>query len=93
MRPAERYDWLEEAIRREPGHTVDILNRDFVDDYIAATGATHMIAPYGANWCPQLSRDLLAMNRAGLVRRHRVGLQGMAGMGFPRWVWSYRIPG
>lgn len=92
MKPSQRYDWLEQAIRQQPGRSVDVLNRDFVDDYAAATGAKVVISPFGANWCDRLGRDLLAMKRAGLLKRNRVGIQGMAGMGFPRWVWSYRIP-
>lgn len=92
MKPLERQDWLYQRITEEPGRVVDILNRDFVDDYVEATGAREGVQMYGANKCPQLSRDLLEMKRAGLLKRHRTGVQGMAGMGFPTWVWSYRIP-
>lgn len=93
MKPRERYDWIENYIRAKAHRpelgAVDVCDSDFVDDYVAATGAEVHYVMYGANKCPQLGRDLATM--VGTLERSRVGLQGMAGMGFPRWVWSYRL--
>lgn len=73
------------------GH-IDVLNRDAVNAYAEATGAAVKMMPFGADKCPQLGRDLSRMHGAGLVERCATGLTGMAGMGFPRWVYSYHLP-
>jgi hypothetical protein len=91
MKPNDRHDWIAKALETMPGKCADVLNSDFVEDYVEATNARQAIQPYGAAKCPQLGRDLSAMKRAGILKRHRVGIQGMAGMGFPRWVWSYEL--
>lgn len=91
MKPHDRHAWIAKTLETLPGKCADVLNSDFVDDYIEATKARHAVQPYGAATCPQLGRDLSAMKRAGVLKRHRVGLQGMGGMGFPRWVWSYEL--
>lgn len=70
---------------------LDVLNRAAVDDYVEATGASVLVMPYGADKCARMGRDLAAMHKAKLLVRHASGLQGMSGMGFPRWVWSYRL--
>ena len=68
---------------------VDVLNTDFVCDYIEATNARCAIMPYGAPKCSQLGEDLTKMFRQGMLTRSKTGLEGMAGMGFPRWVYTY----
>ncbi len=93
MKPDARYCWVityMEAFTYDV--SVDILNSDFVNDYVDATGARVAHQPYGAPKCPQLARDLLAMKKAYRLKRSRVGVEGMGGMGFPTWVWSYRLP-
>ena len=72
-------------------YCVDVLNRDFVDAYVSATNAKAVAVPYGADKCPQLGRDMSAMHAAGKLKRHTTGIEGLAGMGFPRWVWSYYL--
>ena len=47
---------------------------------------------YGADKCLQLGRDLSFLARRGVLVRHRASVTGVAGMGFPKWVWSYRLP-
>jgi len=88
---AERWTVLLKLVERE--QRLDVLNRYAVDEYVEATGADFDVMPYGANKCPLMGRDLSAMARspARLLERHRTGIEGMAGMGFPRWVWSYRL--
>jgi hypothetical protein len=92
MKPHDRHDWIAKKLTEMPGRSVDVVNSDFVDAYVEATGARHAVQPYGAAKCPQLGRDLSAMKRAGTLKRFRCGLQGMGGMGFPRWVWVYELP-
>jgi hypothetical protein len=93
MNPDARYHWIEEYLRnRSHNDFVDVLNRDFVDDYARATGVPLMVQMYGAAKCPTLGRDLAHMAKNNRLRRSRSGIEGMAGMGFPRWVWIYRLP-
>lgn len=97
MKPAERQQWILDYLRRHQAavgttrYCVDVLNSYFVDDYIDATGAKADGMPYGADKCPQLGRDLSALYKAYKLRRHSTGIEGLAGMGFPRWVWSYYL--
>ncbi|MNQ88066.1 hypothetical protein D3C85_1033160 [compost metagenome] len=94
MKPAERYVWIEcylKELSKYSQTSVDILDADFVGEYISATGAKWSPGLIGAPFCSQLPRDLLAMHRDGILKRHRSGLWSMAGMGFPRWVWVYRL--
>jgi hypothetical protein len=70
---------------------LDVLNRDFVDAYSDATQAKVAVMMFGANKCPQLGQDLASLYREGLLNRQPAGLTGMAGMGFPRWVYSYSL--
>lgn len=86
---AVRYAALLKLTERE--HRLDVLNRYAVDEFVEATGADCEVMPYGANKCPRMGRDLSAMAEAGLLMRHRTGIDGMGGMGFPRWVWSYQL--
>ncbi|WLJ71218.1 hypothetical protein [Sphingomonas phage Birtae] len=96
MASADRKDWIEEhmtqaAVEGERHVARDVLSRDFVDAYIEATNAAFRPTAYGAYKCPMLGRDLAEMVEEGRLRRTRIGIEGLAGMGFPRWVWSYRI--
>ena len=69
---------------------VDILDRDFVEAYGDATGATLELQPYGAPRCKMLGRDLSSMYRAGQLERAVVGTHG-AEAGSPNWVYSYSL--
>lgn len=91
MRPTDRQEWLFERVEAEHGGAVDVCNQAFVDDYIAATGAAYRPTMWGAFKCPQLGRDLSLLARKKYLKRGRVGLWNMGGMGFPRWVWVYRL--
>lgn len=89
MRPADRHHWILGYLRdSEP--FVDVLNSDFVDAYLEATRASCYPMPYGAHKCPQLGRDLSTMHQQGRLARSRVGID-LAGMGFPKWVYVYRL--
>lgn len=69
----------------------DILDRYFVDGYVAASNAKVRVMPYGADKCTSLSNDLLRMFREGSLSRNTTGIEGMAGMGFPTWVYVYKL--
>ncbi len=92
MKPDARHRWIMAYMKAFTYDvSVDILNSDFVYDYIEATGARVAHQPYGAPKCPQLARDLLQMKKDFRLTRKRVGVEGMGGMGFPTWVWSYQL--
>jgi|GEM_PF-2192695 len=98
MKPAERYDWIENFLRvaqRRLGtvrYTVDICDSYFVDAYIKAVKCTFQPTMFGAYRCRQLGRDLSHMAKVRRLKRHRSGLGDMRSMGFPSWVWSYYLP-
>lgn len=89
MKPDKRYNIILNYIRLNG--PVDCLNKDFVDYYLENVEVKCFIQMYGAHKCPQLARDLAKMKKDFRLARKRVGIEGMTGMGFPRWVWSYRM--
>ena len=97
MRPADRREWIRSwlAVRSErmnAAERVDVLFSSFVEDYIEATGAKHSMQMFGAPICRQLGHDLGAMFKEGTLSRHAQGLgPGDSSMGFPKWVWVYRL--
>lgn len=95
MKPQARYDWIEDYVRADTllaRSGVNILDADFVDEYIQNTNAPYKATMWGANKCPQLSRDLKEMQKQGIFQRRRSGLNNGAWQpGFPKWVWSYFI--
>ena len=94
MKPAARRDWILEYIRKRTISTsyyVSVVDKDFVDGYAEATGAPCAVQFYGAAKCPQLGRDLSTMFQLGTLRRVCTGLGDMHSMGFPAWVWNYKV--
>lgn len=89
MKPSDRHAWIAQYLRGTKW--VDVLHQAFVDAYIQATGAPARTMPYGADKCAQLGRDLSAMEADGVLDRTRSSITGLAGQGFPKWVWSYRL--
>lgn len=98
MKPAERYDWIENYLRVHQWrqgttrYTVDICDANFVTAYIETTKCTFKPMFYGADRCHQLGRDLSHMAKVRRLKRYRTGLGDMHSMGFPKWVWSYHLP-
>ena len=88
---SERREWLLNYIKDSPFSGVDILQSDFVDEYIRATSAAYTTTCWGAYKCRQLGVDLSAMAKLGLLRRSRLGLRNNWQPGFPRWVWVYEV--
>ncbi len=71
--------------------SVDVLDADFVDYFVGATKSPHSVQPYGASKCPILGAALSKMASEGSLTRTRTGVHGVAGMGFPKWVWVYEL--
>jgi hypothetical protein len=94
MSPADRHSWIKAYLRARPKHDaqVDVLNAQFVHEYILATKAPFAWMAYGAHKCPQLGRDLSAMYKAGELGRAYVGMgPGSRNQGFPSWVYVYEL--
>ncbi|MCD6674869.1 MAG: hypothetical protein LT106_18705 [Burkholderiaceae bacterium] len=92
MKPIERYAWIEREMDVRNFGEASTLDRDFVDRYVEETGAKAQLRTVGADYCPQLGRDLRAMWRRGRLTRSATGIDGgLCGMGFPRWCWVYRL--
>jgi hypothetical protein len=92
MKPHDRQQWLLNHMRANPTRSFDCLDTEFVLKYAESTQAACLPQFFGAPKCKTLGRDLGDLFRAGLLRRHSIGLQpGDASMGFPKWVWSYRL--
>lgn len=87
----ERRDFILNWLKNDVSGGCDVLNTDFVNDYLVFTGAGAYLQPYGAHKCPMLGRDLARMFKEYKLSRCRIGVRGMAGMSFPRWVYSYTI--
>ena len=98
MRPAARRQWILDYLKLRQDHCpstvhrVDVLNSDFVTAYILETDAQFVDMPYGAHKCPRLGEDLTALYKQKQLARSTCGLEGLAGMGFPRWVYTYALP-
>lgn len=88
--PHARERFIREYLFDNVGH-VDVLNTDFALAYWEFTECKGRTCMYGAPKIPALARDLASMAKAGALDRHRTGIQGVAGMGFPRWVWAYTL--
>lgn len=88
MSKEDRWTWIAEYIWDHG--PVDVLNASFVEKYQKATGASIVPKLWGANYCPQLSKDLGQMATAHRLRRRVVRLGNM-GNGFPTWVWHYSM--
>lgn len=88
MDKEERRNWILEKMKTQI--CVDILNQEFVDAYIAFTGAPHVVTAWGANRCPQLAADLKTLYESQVLSRTRIGIGGGSWQpGFPKWVWCY----
>lgn len=88
--PAARRQWLLDWADRRGGG-LESTNRALVDAYVLATGAGVRLRVLGADYCPQLARDLLALLRLGELERFAVGIgDGLPSQGLPTWCWVYR---
>ena len=91
--PAARQSWILSYFEglSAYGH-VDVLNEQFVSDYVSRFKPAHGVTIFGAYKCRQLGRDLSAMYQAGLLDRSRIGLSATPAEGWPKWVYCYSLP-
>jgi hypothetical protein len=92
MKKRDRLSWLTSWFMVHQELPFDVLNDEFVNAYIEATSADYKIFKYGAPQCKQLGRDLGYMQKQGILTRSIIGLfPGDSSMGFPKWVYVYRL--
>jgi hypothetical protein len=95
MTPAQRRDWLlQYLLNRQAASSsrcsVDVLDAEFVDRYVNATGAPVVHHVIGADKSSTLGPDLSALFAAGLLKRASIGVPAVtSGGGWPKWVYSY----
>lgn len=80
-------EWIQKYIERKG--PVDVMNRQFVDDYLSTFDVGFIATPYGADRCPRLGRILSEGYKKGLFNRRVAGLWAHE-WGFPNWVYVYQ---
>ncbi len=70
--------------------SVNILDKFFVDNYIAKFKVKYTVQYFGANTCRDLGRVLSEMYKCNLLTRFRIGMDEAA-PGFPNWIYVYRL--
>jgi hypothetical protein len=89
---SDRHAWIIKAITERRYVSADVLSTDFVTDFAQDNEVNTRIQMFGAPKCDRLGEDLADLYKSGQLTRHATGLTGMAGMGFPPWVYVYDIP-
>lgn len=84
---SDKEQWILNYIRVHDA--VDMLNSEFVDAYIDKFNPKVSYTNFGANKVTELSRILSSLYKTGLLKRSAVGLSGLCGIGFPKWVYVY----
>lgn len=69
---------------------LDTLNSHLVDDYAERLHVARQFMMIGAHRCSQLAADLRELWKRGYMTRWASGVGGLAGMGFPKWIWMYK---
>lgn len=97
MTPANRQQWLLNHIREAQSRSscklyFNVLDAEFSDTYITATGAPYKPTSIGAFQCKTLGSDLGALYRRNRLTRSSCGLPcGSANEGFPKWIYEYSL--
>ena len=86
----ERYVWLAKYIMEKGYNNVDILDKEFVIEYVAKFNFKFYDVAYGAPKCPQLSKDLSKMAKIGYLKRRKTAIT-MPLQGMPKWAYVYSI--
>lgn len=68
----------------------NLLDQQFIDEYIAQTDAPFIPQPFGAHTCRQAGKDLSRLYKSGILRRSAIGIAG-AEPGFPKWIYVYQL--
>lgn len=91
----EKEIWVIEYLKSKKSlKFVDILDEDFVIEYIDKFGAKFDNRTIGSPYCSELSKLLSIMYKKGLLYRYPHGVRsGLCQDGnFPKWVYSYELP-
>ena len=90
--PAERQSWILSHLESLSAYShVDVLNEQFVNEYVTRFKPAHRITMFGAYKCRQLGKDLAGMFKAGLLDRSVIGLSSTPTEDWPKWVYCYSL--
>lgn len=89
----QRQEWLLDHFKNKgQSYSGNVLDSDLVDAYADANEVPVRMQFVGADKCPQLGRDLSSLFTNGYLSRFSVGLgDGLSSMGFPKWIWEYKV--
>ena len=95
LKTFEKFLWVYEYIKKSYLNVgVNMYNRNFTDDYEEKFKPKLVgYQPYGANTVPELSRLLAKMYKHKILFRHTTEIDGVTGLGFRNWIYSYTIRG
>lgn len=87
-----RMEWILQYLKERPRESVNTLDKFFVDDYCIENEVLCMVQMFGSPKCPQLAKDLKKLYDTNKLTRFACGtFTGASSMGFPKWVWDYRL--
>lgn len=84
----DKQDWIIEYLKTH--NHVDILDEQFVDEYIKKFNPKYVPQYWGAHTCRELGRMLSEMYHCNLLDRFRIGLRG-CDVGMPKWCYCYEL--
>lgn len=70
---------------------VDVLDQEFIDGFIEATGCKFIPYFWGAHTCRYAGKVLSELYHKGKLNRGVIGLGGNWMPGFPKWVYCYTL--
>lgn len=85
----EKIEWIKKYLS-EKQSLIDILNAEFVDDYINEFHPHYIPMSFGANKVPELGKILSFGYSMGIFERSRIGLYAHE-VGFPNWIYCYEL--
>jgi hypothetical protein len=87
MKKYERQQFIIDYINEHK--QADVLIIEFVDQYIKKFNLKYTKTNWGANKCPQLSKDLKLLYDCGIIDRTPISLLCNWEPGLPKWVYVY----
>lgn len=88
----DKEEWIIVYISKLSNQATDILDSQFVNDYITKFKPKFTHVNWGAHKCKEISRLLAGLYKKGYLTRFSIGLGTNWQPGFPRWVYSYELP-
>ena len=88
MDKIHKEEWVLSYIQEN--QIADMTNEIFVDEYIEKFNPKHVVMPWGANRCRELSKLLASLYNQGILKRTPTGITH-GPPGAPKWVYVYEL--